>query len=205
MKGKFIVLEGIDGSGKTTQAKMLEERLAALGIKTYLTCEPSKGDVGRLLRSCLTGEKNLDERAIAGLFMTDRLDHITSEDGLIAHLEKGETVICDRYYLSSFAYNSMSAPFDWVMDINSQARALLKPDLTVFLDMQPEKFNARLEARQSTKERYEDVSLLTLARNNYYKAMDRLKDENIAIVDGMRTKEEVSESIWAAVKPLLNI
>ena len=202
-RGKFIVFEGIDGSGKSTHARLLKERLEKEGKRVFLTLEPTEGEAGKLLRRCLTGETDLPEEAIAGLFMTDRLDHIKNpSEGILAHLERGEIVISDRYYFSSFAYNSMYAPMEWVIAINSLARELLKPDLTVFLDLEPTRFVDRIRAR-GQKERYEKTELLTKVRENYMKAFSLLPDEKVEIVDNGGSPEEAAEKVYAAVRKIL--
>lgn len=202
-KGKFIVLEGIDGSGKSTHAVLLKERLEQEGYRVFLTCEPTEGEAGRLLRRCLTGEADLPEQAIAGLFMTDRIDHIlNAETGLLSHLAKGEIVLCDRYYFSSFAYNSLYAPMDWVIAINRIARETLRPDLTVFLDILPESFLSRIESR-GKKERYEKADLLRRVRENYTKAFELLPEERVAVVDNTRPLAEAAEDVYLAVKKVL--
>jgi len=201
-KGKFIVFEGIDGSGKSTHAALLKRKLEETGIPVFLTCEPSEGEAGQLLRRCLTGRADLPEAAIAGLFMTDRLDHILNPVfGILSHLEKGETVLCDRYYFSSFAYNGLYAPLDWVIAINAQARALLTADLTVFLDIPPERFLSRISDR-SEVERYEKLEILKKVRENYFRAFEKLPDEKIAIIDNGGSLEEGAEQVYSAVKPL---
>lgn len=201
--GKFIVFEGIDGSGKSTHAVLLKERLEKAGYRVFLTQEPSEGEAGQLLRRCLTGKADLPEQAIAGLFMTDRIDHILHpKTGLLAHLEAGEIVICDRYYFSSFAYNGMFAPMDWIIGINRVARETLRPDLNVFLDIRPETFLSRIEKRGAT-ERYEKVEVLRKVRENYFKAFAALPDEKVAVVDNTRTIEESADEIYDAVKKVL--
>lgn len=201
-RGKFIVFEGIDGSGKTTHAALLKKKLEAMGESVFLTAEPSNGEAGKLLRRCLRREADLPEEAIAGLFLTDRLDHIKNpKDGILSHLEKGETVLCDRYYFSSFAYNGAYAPLDWVEQINSLPRALLKPDLTLFLDIPPERFLARVENRSET-ERYEKLEVLKRVRENYFAAFARFSDENIAVINNDKPIAEAAESVFLAVKPL---
>ena len=202
-KGKLIVLEGIDGSGKSTHAVLLKERLEKEGYSVFLTREPTDGEAGELLRRCLTGESDFPEQAIAGLFMTDRIDHIfRSETGLLARLGRGETVICDRYYFSSFAYNGLYAPMEWVVEINRMARENLKPDLNVFLDIRPEVFASRIEARGVT-ERYEKIEVLTKVRENYFKAFAMLPDERVAVVDNSRPLEEAAEEVYRQVKAVL--
>ena len=202
-RGKFIVFEGIDGSGKSTHAVLLKERLEKEGIPVFLTMEPSEGEAGKLLRRCLTGKADLPEQAIAGLFMTDRIDHILHpETGLLAHLEKGETVLCDRYYFSSFAYNGIYAPMDWIIEINRVARETLRPALNVFLDIRPDAFLSRIKGRSET-ERYEKVEVLTRVRENYFKAFDALPDEKVVVVDNNRSIEQAAEEVYRAVKKAL--
>ena len=201
-RGKFIVFEGIDGSGKSTHAALLKEKLEALGETVYLTAEPSEGEAGKLLRRCLRGESDLPEEAIAGLFMTDRLDHIKNPNGgLLSRLEKGEIVLCDRYYFSSFAYNGSYAPLDWVLAINALPRALLRPDLTLFLDIPPERFLSRIENRSET-ERYEKLEVLKRVRENYFAAFEKFPDENVAVIDNDKPLAEAAEDVCRAVKAL---
>ncbi|HCJ01918.1 MAG TPA: dTMP kinase [Clostridiales bacterium] len=202
-RGKFIVFEGIDGSGKSTHAVLLKERLEKEGYSVFLTMEPSEGEAGKLLRRCLTGKSDLPEQAIAGLFMTDRIDHILNPaSGLLSHLEKGEVVLCDRYYFSSFAYNGMYAPMDWVIEINRIARETLKPDLTLFLDIQPESFLSRTESRAQT-ERYEKVEVLKRVRENYRKAFAALPEEKVTVVDNNKPLAQASEEVYRLVKAAL--
>lgn len=199
-KGKFIVFEGIDGSGKSTHARLLKERLFAEGIDVYSTREPSDGEAGVLLRRCLTGASDMPEKAIAGLFMADRIDHILRpQDGLLARLERGQTVLCDRYYFSSFAYNSLFAPMEWVIEINRVALDSLRPDLTLFLDIPPESFVSRITDR-GERERYEKLETLGRVRDNYLKAFASLPEEKVAVVDNTRPIEVVAEEVYALVK-----
>ncbi|CAG0905332.1 unnamed protein product, partial [Darwinula stevensoni] len=105
---------GIDGSGKSTQAKFLEEFLSSKN-ETYLTCEPTFNPIGQMIRDIFSGKINSNNHVITGLFVADRLDHILNEYyGIISKLEKGINVISDRYYFSSFAYQGAHVPFDWV-------------------------------------------------------------------------------------------
>jgi len=198
-RGKFIVFEGIDGSGKSTHAVLLKERLEREGYRVFLTCEPTEGEAGVLLRRCLTGEADLPEQALAGLFMTDRIDHIlNAKTGILRHIEAGEIVLCDRYYFSSFAYNGSYAPMEWVIEINRVARETLRPDLTLFLDIDPERFLSRIEDRGAT-ERYEKTEVLRKVRENYFRAFERLPDEKVCVVDNNGTIAAAQEAIYRAV------
>ncbi len=201
-RGKFIVFEGIDGSGKSTHSELLFKRLYGEGINAQKTCEPTKGAVGSLLRDCLSGKIDMDERAIAGLFMADRIDHLTNADiGLVAKIDSGVSFVCDRYYFSSFAYNSLTLPMDWVIELNRFARETLKPDLTIFLDITPEAFEERIKGRES-KERYEKLEILKRVRAGYMTAFGKLTDEKVFIVDSSASREIVHEKIWDEVSRL---
>lgn len=199
--GKFIVLEGLDGSGTTTQAHRLERRLAAWG-PVWATWEPSEGPAGRLIRRILAGKEACDPRALALLFAADRLNHLYSPDGILEHLRQGVHVVCDRYYLSSLAYQTLDAPFSWVHAINSRA---LRPDLTVFLEVPVVECLSRIGIRQGErKELFERQEALEHVRARYYRAIAYLhRRERIAIVDGRPGVEEVAETVWEAVQTLL--
>ena len=107
-KGIFLALEGIDGSGKTTQLQKLTARLAQLNIKHYSTQEPTGGPVGSLIRQILTGRTLADNRVMASLFVADRLDHLLNNvDGISQKIDAGVCVLTDRYYFSSYAYQSV--------------------------------------------------------------------------------------------------
>ena len=202
-RGKFIVFEGIDGSGKSTHAVLLKERLEKEGYRVFLTREPTDGEAGKLLRRCLTGEADLPEQAIAGLFMTDRIDHILNvQTGILRHLEEGEIVLCDRYYFSSFAYNGSYAPMDWVIELNRLAMQTLRPDLTVFLDIDPQKFLSRIESRGTT-ERYEKTEVLSKVRSNYFEAFRRLPEERVRVVNNDRPLSQAAEEVYLAVKEIV--
>lgn len=200
----FIAFEGIDGSGKSTQASILAERLKAEGHAVYLTNEPSHGNIGRMIRTILKGEETLDERAIAALFVADRLDHILNEkDGMLKQLET-EIVLCDRYYFSSYAYHGTHIDMDWVIDANAMSADILRPDITLFIDVSPEESMKRITGNRESIELYETLENLTAVRTKYFEAFEKLKaDENVMVIEGNREKGEVSEAIWGVVKKLM--
>ena len=201
-RGKFIVFEGTDGSGKSTQMKMLASYLNEMGARCYSTHEPTDSPFGALLRNCLTGRVDADERAIAALFAADRLDHILNNvNGLKKKLEEGVNVLCDRYYLSSFAYNGGFVPLEWVIELNRPAREALKPDLTVFLYLDAEDSMERVMGRGET-ERYETVERQKKIRKNYLDLIARFPDENVATVVSEADKRDTQEKIRKAVNGL---
>ncbi len=196
-KGKFIVFEGIDGSGKSTQLKMLAEALRENGIKCVETLEPTYGTVGVVLHDILSGKKKADPKVTAALFVADRLDHLTNaENGVIKMLEEGITVICDRYYFSSYAYQSVEVPSEWVIEANKLAAETLRPDYTLFIDVSPKVAMERISNNRETTEIYETEERLTAVREGYFKAFERMKnEEKIKIFNGDKQVSEIAEEI----------
>ena len=203
-KGIFIAFEGIDGSGKSTQIQMLANRIQEEGIRCYQTCEPSSGPIGSLTRQILTGRIKTDNRVIAAMFAADRLDHLLNEvDGIVAKIEDGITVITDRYYFSSYAYHSVDVPMDWVIKTNEESAKVLRPDVTVFIDIDADTAMERITKNRFHTELFEKKSRLEKVRNNYLKAFDLLKEEeNVVIIDGTKSVEEIAEEIWQKTKYL---
>jgi dTMP kinase len=202
MPAKFIVFEGIDGAGKSTLIKMLNDRMIDQGMKTHLTAEPTKNYIGKHIREILTGQREGHEKTIASLFLADRVDHLAhSEYGIIQYLDKDVNVLCDRYYLSSYAYHVPHVTLSWVIDANSICADLRRPDYTFFIDISVEESLRRLTASRAQLERFETLERITQVRANYMAAIDRVKqDENIVIIDGARQIDEVLEDIWKYLK-----
>ena len=160
-KNLFIAIEGIDGSGKSTQAKNIAKRLEAEGHKIYLTFEPTDMRIGKMIRSILGGKEKADEKVIAALFVADRLDHILHEtNGILKKLAEGYTVITDRYYFSSYAYHGAHMDIDWVIQSNKMAANILKPTVNLFIDVSPEIAMKRINANRETVEIYETLDNL---------------------------------------------
>lgn len=205
-KNLFIVLEGIDGSGKSTQTKLLKEKLAKAGHKLYTTFEPTDSPIGSLIRNIFNRRVVTDNRAIAALFVADRLDHLLNPvNGIIKKLEEGYTVICDRYYFSSYAYQSEEVSLNWLIEANSISQNLLKPDVNIYIDIDPEISMERLNKDRSSLEIFENLSNLQKVRSRYQEAFRLLEDkENIAFVDGNQSVEETSNAIFDIVSALQN-
>ena len=201
-KGKFIALEGIDGSGKSTQARMLAERMRQEGIACYATMEPTDSPIGALIRQILTGRVKTDNRVIAPLFVADRLDHLLNEvNGILPKIEEGIHVITDRYYFSSYAYHGVDMPMDWVISANSQCRDIVRPSATVFIDVEPDTALERIAKNRFHKELFEKKSRLIQVREKYLEAFEKQKElENIIIVDGNRPPEAIAEEIWGRLE-----
>ncbi len=200
----FIALEGIDGSGKSTQIKILNDKLTADGHKVYATFEPTDGIVGTVLRNIFKGDISADHRVIAGLFVADRLDHLLNEsNGIMKKLAEGYTVITDRYYFSSYAYHSVYMDMEWVIKANAMSAQILRPDLNVFIDVSPEISMNRINLNRKSVELYESLENLKAVKDKYEEAFERLKHvEKIARIDGDRSVEEIAKDIWERIATL---
>lgn len=205
MAGHFFALEGIDGSGKSTQIPLLLARLEKEYGKSYGTREPTEGPIGSLLRQMLTGRVVADYRVIAQLFAADRLDHLTNGvDGLLPKIATGVTVVTDRYYFSSYAYHSEDMPMEAVIAANQQAAALLRPTATIYIDVPVELALERIQAGRFHQQLFETKSRLEKTKANYEKAFARLaEEERVLRIDGSQTAESVAEEIWQGVRGLL--
>lgn len=205
MRGQFFALEGIDGSGKSTQLKLLARRLEEAGFPCLTTCEPTDRPIGKLLRQVLTGQVRCDSRVVAPLFTADRLDHLLNgETGLLQAVERGVTVLSDRYYFSSYAYQSVDFPLEWVMELNRPCADLLRPTATLFLDVDPELALARIAQNRAHAELFETRERLTRTREQYFRAFERTRDaERVIIIPGDRDAGAVAEDLWNRLSPLL--
>ena len=199
MKGNFIVFEGIDGAGKTTQVKLLAERLQAEGKRVEITAEPTGGPEGKLLREALGGRIRKSECEMAVMFVADRIAHNIDEvSGINALVDAGAYVICDRYYYSTLAYQGQSTDSEWVKSMNLGCPEIRRPDLCVYLDLTPEQSLARISKGRESVEIYENIETLTRVRNTFLSIIDDLRAEgdSISVVDASRSPEEIAEEIY---------
>lgn len=202
-KGHFFVFEGIDGCGKSTQIHLLKEHIEQQGVRCMETKEPTDGPVGSLIHQCMTGRTSADEYTLAALFAADRLDHLrNATDGLCEKINQGVNVISDRFVLSNYAYQSVQIPLEWLIQLNSQATGLLRPDYHIFIDVAPDVSMERMAAGRFHTERYETKEQLTKIRQRYFELFDRLgEQESILIIDGNRPVQVIAEDIWEHVSP----
>jgi dTMP kinase len=193
-KGTFICIEGLDGCGKTTQAKLLAKKLGKSHNAVY-TAEPSRGNIGTYIRnSYLYGENRFSIVLEALLFAADRIEHVENE--VIPALNKGQLVISDRYVYSSLAYQGAAGlSIDWIETVNEHA---LKPDLAVFIDVNPEAVVNRLKPEKSVME---DLETQKKVREIYLKFV---KDGRLTKIDGGKSKNEVAEEVYNLVTKFLN-
>ncbi len=205
-RGLFIVIEGVDGCGKSTQSELLVKYLRNLGRKVHHTAEPTSTGLGGMVRDGLGGEHPRTTEELAAMFLADRVSHnVNPKNGIKQYLEKGTDVVCDRYYYSSLAYQGVDGDFMWVADMNLNCPMIEKPDICIFIDLDPEKCMEHIRAGRSHFEIYEENSaIIAETRCRYEKVFEMLKDrDSIVIVDGSKTPEEVSSDIIEAVKKLI--
>ncbi|MFA6376147.1 MAG: dTMP kinase [Candidatus Paceibacterota bacterium] len=185
--GKFIVFEGLDGAGKSTQAGLLNGYLAGVAQRSYLTSEPSQFLVGGIVRSRLLGEWQSSPECLQLLFAADRDQHLEKE--IVPRLEAGMAVVADRYFMSSIAYGAVECDFDWLAQVN---RNFLIPDLTVYLDVPASVCVQRIADNGKSIELFEKKNVLERVSENYRKAIDIFqKDMRIAAIDAARSRDDV--------------
>jgi dTMP kinase len=206
--GRFVVLEGIDGCGSTTQCARLVEALRERGRDARGTCEPSRGPVGALIRAALErrlppdaagAPRSLRWSALALLFSADRLDHLDSV--VLPALAAGAVVVSDRYDLSSLAYQSATAPagrdvLPWIRELNREA---LRPDLTIVLDIPADAAEQRRKARGGAEELFEARALQERLAAIYARAEQLVPGDRLLHVSALGSPEQVTAQLLAAV------
>lgn len=198
---EFIVIEGLDGTGKTTQIGLLANTLESRGKKTVTTAEPTDLPSGKLLRRVLSGEVPSSPWSTAALFLADRIQHNCAEGGIADSLKNGFTVISDRYYYSTFAYQGSETDLKWTMDIHYSCPLVRRPDLVIFLTMGVDECLKRINANRPADaiEIYENAEALSRTKSLFEKVFDKIKErENVVFVDASGSVEEVHERILAA-------
>jgi dTMP kinase len=192
-KGAFICIEGLDGCGKTTQAKLLVKKLRKSHNAVY-TAEPSRGKIGAFIRkSCLYGGKRLSSRVEALLFAADRLEHVENE--VLPALRQGRLVVSDRYVYSSLAYQGAAGlSLTWIESINEGA---LSPDFAVFIDVDPQTAMQRLKPKKSVMENLETQQRVRQIYLTY------AEKGRLVRIDGNKPKKEVAEDLSVAVLSFL--
>ena len=204
MKKKlFIVLEGIDSCGKSTQAELLKNYFIERGDRALISPEPSNGVIGNLIRSTLkkrvffTHDLQKFDEQMAYLFAADRHDHLYNDiDGVFKLIERGFQVIVPRYYFSSLAYNSSTPEqFAFVSKLNEK---FPNPDLLIYLDIPIETSIDRLQKR-SLKEIYENEAKLTQVKEKYQQILAQYLDLSL-IIDGTKNQHTIHQEIINFVK-----
>ena len=194
--GKFIVFEGLDGSGQSTQASKLVDYLNRRTEKFELgrpeahsTKEPTNNLIGGLIRGQLTNNWKTGPECLQLLFAADRAHHLEKE--IMPILERGGIVVSDRYFFSTIAYGSLEIPdWQWLKDINKH---FLLPNLTFFLKVSPKVCLQRIKHNRFEMELFEKEEALTKIWQGYERLAKEFK--NTYIIDGERSVEEIFDEI----------
>lgn len=206
LRGRFVVLEGIDGAGTTTQLERLATALEGRGLSVHRTAEPTSGPVGSLIRRYLRheielpggGARPVSWDTMALLFAADRVDHVSSE--IEPMLAAGTWVLSDRYDLSSLAYQSATAPSDdvvhWIRELNSRA---LRPDLTLVVDVPADLAAQRRGARGASEELYEEQELQRRLAQIYASAETLVPTDRLRHVSGIGAPDAVAARVLELV------
>ncbi len=204
-KGKFIVLEGIDGSGKTVQAHFLAQNLINMGKKVYLTKNPTDGEIGNFIRKALQGKIEIPLVSFQYLFSADRQ---VQQLEVIKHLRMGEIVISDRYYWSSVAYgvaDKDSVDYKNEAMVQAIAQSVLSmynqfivPDITFYLDVSVQTGLSRRHDSTKEKELYENTEKMQKIERGYQWLLQEFPKE-FTIVDAEKPIEEVQAEILKAL------
>lgn len=186
----FIVLEGPDGAGKTTQAALLKTYFENKGRQVLSTKEPTaETDAGRKVREILNSKMETDPEYIQKLFIEDRREHVVKV--ILPALKEGKVVICDRYFLSTFAYGYIDNPdIEGLVQMNAD---FIMPDITLALIVDPEKCIKRLEGRVGSIDHFEKAEKLAKV-NEAYKMLSK-RFSSVQLIDGERSIQEVKEEI----------
>ena len=192
---KFVVFEGLDGAGTTTQMQLLAEACDKRDILCRATFEPTDKPIGRLVRSVLQKQIVTTPLALAMLYAADREDHLNNPvNGLIGELEKGKMVVCDRYIYSSLAYQSVDCDYDIIESLNN----FPAPEHVFFIDTPVDECIRRINGRGTSSELFERHEFLQQVKTNYERIFSTLSEGvKLHRLDGMKSKEEIAESIQA--------
>ena len=189
----LIVLEGLDGSGKSTQAKKLHKHFVSVGKNCLLTYEPTNSELGSLARAVTKGELSLEDESLALLFAADRYEHFTKKISPV--LDAGGIVVCDRYYYSNIVYQGHSEEsINRILDYNQQVMKH-PPDIVFFLDTEPQVCLGRLKSTRSDISIYENITQLKILQKRYLALFDRLGENIITIETSGKSEADVTALI----------
>ncbi len=180
----FIVIEGIDGAGTTTQAKLLSNNIE----NGYFTYEPSNSKIGLFIREVLKKNVEVSKESLPYLFSADRAEHVFGKDGILTNIENGKIVVSDRYLFSSVAYQSISSPRETIISLNGYFPL---PEIVFFINTPIEEAIKRVSARKD-QELFDDESLQKKILDNYIEIFDYYREKtNIVIINGNDTVESI--------------
>lgn len=201
----FIVFEGIDGSGTTTQLKELASRFDEK--KVFITAEPTSKETGLFLRKMLKGDFKVSEKTASYLFAADRCEHIFGDGGIIEQIQNGKIVLCDRYFFSSLAYQSVSCGKELPALLNSQFPL---PQILFYFKIDAELSLSRVTSRGKAKEIYEKIDFQKKTAALYEQVMDEYKGSagsgmKLIQIDASKSIDEIKDFIWKEIQNTLKI
>lgn len=200
----FVVLEGLDGAGTTTQLHLLNSKAQEEGWKVWTTYEPTQGPIGRLIKSILKGEFSVEPKTLAYLFSADRREHLFNKEiGILSKCSQGYIVVSDRYIFSSLAYQSVECGFNFVFHANSEFPL---PEHCIYIDVPPHICERRLKER-GEKELFDARQMQEKIRGFYEKSFASFNAKNpgemkFHRVDGSASIEEVFKNVWSVIRDL---
>ena len=211
-KGKLIVFEGLDLSGKSTQIELLTKRLWKYpSVPVLFTKEPADYKIGKIIRKeFLSGKEKICDKALFHLFLADHAEHIYGEKGILHYLNQGIHVISDRYSFSTLVYQGnrlkdYSYVFGSIEGLMSTDH-LIWPDMTLYIDVPINQILWRLSNRGENTEIFETEEELTKLKMSYDYCIHHWKDTyNINLINGDRPVKEVEADIWEKISSLLMI
>ena len=206
----FVVFEGIDGTGTTTQMRILEKKFAdkagSLPVPAIFTCEPTSGEIGKLIRKCLRGEISCTPDTLARLFAADRGEHLYGTNGILELCNQGLAVFSDRYLFSSLAYQGETGDPELPATLN---RDFPLPEYLFFFDIDPDISMKRVEDRSSSLEIFEKRDFQKKVRDRYCRIIDEAERNErgmrVIRIDATGSVESIAEKIWGIVGNLPKI
>ncbi len=199
----FIVFEGIDGTGTTTQLDALKKRYETASSCVHFTCEPTQGEIGRLIRRSLRGEITLTANSMARLFAADRGEHLYGENGIVSLTASGTAVFSDRYLFSSLAYQGEAGDPELSVELNQHFPL---PEYLFYFDIESETAMNRVEKRAGKLEIYEKREFQKKVRMRYADIIASFEktepDMQVIRIDASLPISEITEKIWSIVRNL---
>lgn len=199
----LVAIEGIDGSGTTTLTNSLKEVLCQRGKRHDVGCEPTNGEIGKLIRKMLSGAEKIHPNALALLFAADRVEHIYAQDGIKNTVENNGIYITDRYFFSSLAYQSLGSDWHWVDRLNSPCPL---PGYLIYLSLPVSQAMERLTKRDK-REIFENEGFQNRVLKSYETSIDAYKDSGINILrlDALKRPETLLEEALDFLAPILQV
>lgn len=184
--GVFFAIEGIDGSGKTTQSRDLVDSLIKNGFNAVYTMEPSKGQIGAFIKEKIIMNKKVSPEVETLLFAADRFEHINSE--ILPLLREGKVVVSDRYVYASIAYQgAQGIDLEWIESLNYFT---IEPDLAIYIDVPPSVGISRKKGKKSV---FENLESLSKVRKIYQDLVDK---GNLTLINGMKNRDEIGKDLY---------